>query len=70
MTEVRWWEETDPHLMLRLLLRVGAGYRRMRLFSVACCRRIEHLCSDQYSAHVVALSEQFADGRISSALKS
>ena len=64
MTEMQWWEETDPHLMLRQLLRVGAGYRKMRLFSVACCRRIEHLFSDLIGLHTVTLAEQFADEAI------
>lgn len=65
MTDTEWRDESDPHTMLRQLLRVGAGYRKMRLFSAACCRRVERLWPVDWARHAVTLAEQFADGRTS-----
>jgi hypothetical protein len=72
MTEAEWLACTDARLMLSSLRDQGAGERKMRLFAVACCRRIWHLfplalpeagvvdCRD-----AVEVAERFADGRAS-----
>ncbi len=74
MTEAEWLACSDPEIMLSFL-RVGSGRaklrrhlsrpaceRKLRLFIVACCRRIWPLISDPRSRQAVEKSEQFADG--------
>jgi hypothetical protein len=58
MTEQEWLVSTDPIQMLEIL----SGTRVLRLFAVACCRRIWHLMTDQRSRHAVEIAERFADG--------
>src|SRR4051812_43018952 len=38
--------------------------RKLRLFAVACCRRIHELFPDGPATEVVRIAEQFADGNV------
>jgi hypothetical protein len=60
MTEVEWLSCTYPKPMLAFL-KGKASDRKLRLFAVACCRRIWHLLTDDRSRKVVQLSEKYAE---------
>jgi hypothetical protein len=62
MTEAEWLNCTNPEQMLEFL-RGKASNRKLRLFAVACCRRIWHLL-DGWSQNLVEVSEQFVDGSV------
>jgi hypothetical protein len=63
MTEAEWLTCTNPTLMLELL-RGQASERKLRLFAVACCRRVSHLLKDERSQEAVEVGEQYADGLV------
>jgi hypothetical protein len=66
VTEAEWRSSTDPVAMLEHV-RGRASDRKLRLFAVACCRRIWHLLSDKRSRKAVVISEQYADGLVTEA---
>src|SRR4051812_38192615 len=66
MTEAEWLAGADPHEMLRSL-RGGAGARGLRLFAVACCRRVWPLLDGEPSRAAVEAAERFADELASTA---
>jgi hypothetical protein len=60
MTEAEWLACTDPIQMLEFL-RGRAGDRKLRLFAIACCRRIDQLISDQRSREALEFAERHVE---------
>jgi hypothetical protein len=63
VTEDEFNRRTDPQEMLAFL-KGRASERKLRLFAVACCRRIWQFITDPESRAVVEVTEQSADGPI------
>jgi hypothetical protein len=61
MTEAEWLACHSPKAMLDFL-RARVGPRKLRLFAVACCRRVWPLLTDPRSRAAVEVVERYADG--------
>jgi hypothetical protein len=66
MSEAEWLAFDDPTPMLEFL-RGKVNERKLRLFAVACCRRIWHLMTDERCHRAVEAAERYADGVASEA---
>jgi hypothetical protein len=60
VTEAEWLACADPAAMLAHL-RGRADDRRLRLFAVACCRRVQHIY-DAAARNAIDVAERMADG--------
>jgi hypothetical protein len=63
MNEDDWWNGTDPREML-LSLGGTASDRKLRLFEVACCRRIWPLIAEEAYRNIAESAERYADGKV------
>jgi len=63
MTDQEWLAITDPLFMLEFFRRTTD--RKLRLFAVACCRRMWGFLTDERSQRAVNVAELFAEGLIS-----
>lgn len=61
MTEAEWLAATDPMPMLDVL-EGKTSHRKLLLFSLACCRRLEQFIPDWPCAGLVNVLERHADG--------
>jgi hypothetical protein len=61
MTEQEWLQGTDLDLMLDYM-RGKTSVRKVRLFAVACCRRIWHIFIDHKARSWIDIAERLADG--------
>jgi hypothetical protein len=64
MTEAVWFSSPSPQDMLRRLPD-AAGDRQLRLFAVACCRRIWDVLPEGWARQGVLVVERYADGQAS-----
>jgi hypothetical protein len=63
VTEVEFNTCSDPQWLLEFLSFGGqASARKLRLFAVACCRRVEHLLRDERLHWAIGVAERLADG--------
>jgi hypothetical protein len=61
MTELEWLACTEPEKMLAFQ-RNKASDRKLRLFAVACCRRIPRLDGDRANSKAVEVAERYVEG--------
>jgi hypothetical protein len=62
MTEAEWLASGDSGSMGLLLHDRGGSPRKLRLYAVACCRRLQLQLLQPICARAIDLSEMFADG--------
>src|SRR4051812_8420669 len=62
MTEAEWLACVDPKKMLEHFRDDHRYERKLRLFAVACCRRIWHLL-DQWGRDAAGVAERFSDAQ-------
>lgn len=60
MTESQWDTSNEPNEMLATIQNREVRERKLRLFAVACCRRVTHLLSDE-SERIVRACEALVD---------
>src|SRR5262245_28836105 len=66
MTAADWLATTEPNTLLDFLHEAGReSDRKMRLFAVACCRRVWHLLTRHSIQRVVEVAELHAEGAAS-----
>ncbi len=61
MTEAEWLACIDPTPMLEFVCE-DATERKLRLFGVACCKRMWTLLRDERSRTAIEVAERYADG--------
>lgn len=63
----QWLAATSPYLMFQYLDNLGrkVSPRKLRLFGIACCRRLEGLTADDECARAVLLAAQMVNGAAS-----
>jgi hypothetical protein len=66
MTEGEWTAAKHPAQLLPFLRKRGSE-RKLRLFNVACCRRVWHLVAHPLLRRGVETEERFADGECGAA---
>jgi hypothetical protein len=64
MNEMEWLNSTDPQEMLVFLDECGgwASGRKLRLFAVACCRRLPRAATYGRARKALEVAERYADG--------
>jgi hypothetical protein len=63
VNETQWRTSTDPLAMLTFLIdNRPRNARRLRLFALACCRRIGHTLKAERYWRIVRIVERIADG--------
>jgi len=70
MTEAEWFAWDDPRSFLQTLTyligRPGLtifSERKLRLFAIACCRRVRGHCTDTRTQAAIQAAEAFADAK-------
>jgi len=61
MPEADWLRCVEPQAMLSEIA-PRLSDRQLRLFAVACCRRVWHLLPHAASRHALSVAERYADG--------
>ena len=61
VTEAEWLAATDPVPMLKFL-HGKTDDRRLRLFAVACCRKVRRALTNERCRSAVEAAERFAEG--------
>jgi hypothetical protein len=65
MTEAEWLTGTDlSALLTERIARRGKDKRRLRLFSIACCRQLGRWVINERLWKCLAASERYADGKL------
>lgn len=71
LSEEQWLASTTANALLiylqqhRLIAKVAGGKRKLRLFSVACCRACWHLFTNEDCKRAIEVGERAADGKAS-----